>query len=150
MSILNKPSIVLFQKLSLLGIPTRFCQTLEFIFRQTAFFIKSGNFYTDSFISNIGVPQGDPISPILFNLFISDLPSALHHNGIWFHGVNVRYIQYADDLCILGDTEEDLQNGLNHLQSYCSTNIIEINVAKTKIQIFHMFVSSRRSRNRES
>ena len=128
---------LLFQKLALLGIPTQFCRMLDFIFRHTIFFIKSGNFHTDSFSSNVGVPQGDPISPILFNLFISDLPSSLHHNGILFHGINVTYIQYADDLCIIGDTAEDLQRALNDLKTYCMKNIIEINVAKTKVQVFH-------------
>ena len=45
--------------------------------------------------------------------------------------------QYADDLCILGDTAEDLQKGLDGLTAYCKQNHIEINVAKTKIQVFH-------------
>jgi len=95
------------------------------------------NFYTDHYYSNIGVPQGDPISPILFNLFISDLPSALTHRGVYLHNLRVHYIQYADDLCVIGDSKEDLQNGLDDLQRYCEENYIDINVRKTKIQVFH-------------
>ena len=49
----------------------------------------------------------------------------------------VHYIQYADDLCILGESSEDLQKGLNDLQRYCDENLIDINVSKTKIQVFH-------------
>ena len=128
---------LLFHKLQLLGIPSKFCQSLNFIFQSTKFFIKSGNFYTHHYTSNVGVPQGDPISPILFNLFIHDLPSSLSHNGVDFHGINVKYIQYADDLCVLGDSEKDLQRGLNDLLEYCNANFIEINVTKTKVQVFH-------------
>jgi len=85
----------------------------------------------------VGVPQGDPISPILFNLFIHDLPSSLHHNGIELNGVRVHYIQYADDLCIIAESEEDLQRGLDNLNRYCHEHFIEVNVSKTKVQIFY-------------
>jgi len=85
----------------------------------------------------VGVPQGDPISPILFNLFIHDLPSSLLHNGVEFHNIKINYIQYADDLCVIGDSPEDLQRGLNYLIQYCETNFIQINTTKTKVQIFH-------------
>ena len=47
------------------------------------------------------------------------------------------YIQYADDLCIIGESKEDLQHALNDLHQYCATNFIDINTSKTKIQIFH-------------
>jgi len=128
---------LLFQKLQLLGVPLRFCQILDFIFKSTKYFIKSGDFFTNHFHSNIGVPQGDPISPILFNLFISDLPLSLTHGGVYLNGIQINYIQYADDLCLLGNSAEDLQHGLNDLKQYCDKNFIEINTTKTKIQIYH-------------
>jgi len=106
---------LLFHKLQLLGIPSQFCKSLNFIFQSTKFFIKAGDFFTHHYTSNVGVPQGDPISPILFNLFIHDLPSNLHNKGADLHGIKVHYIQYADDLCIIGESEEDLQRGLINL-----------------------------------
>jgi len=38
---------------------------------------------------------------------------------------------------VLGNSAEDLQQGLNDLKQYCDKNFIEINTTKTKIQIFH-------------
>ena len=128
---------LLFHKLQLLGIPSQFCQSLNFIFQSTKFFIKAGDSFTHYYTSNVGVPQGDPISPILFNLFIHDLPSSLHHNGVDLHGIRVHYLQYADDLCLIGDTKEDLQRGLNDLENYCAENYIEVNTSKSKVQVFH-------------
>ena len=61
---------------------------------------------------------------------------SLHHNGIELNGVRVHYIQYADDLCIIAESEEDLQRGLDNLNRYCHEHIIEVNVSKTKVQIF--------------
>ena len=128
---------LLFHKLQLIGVPHLFCQSLNFIFHSTKFFIKSGELFTHHFSSNVGVPQGDPISPILFNLFIHDLPSSLHHHGVDLFGIKIPYIQYADDLCLVSESAEDLQHSLNNLATYCATNSIEVNVSKTKIQVFH-------------
>ena len=44
---------------------------------------------------------------------------------------------YADDICLLAETHDDLQKMLHALELYCSTNKLEVNVAKTKIMIFH-------------
>ena len=83
-------------------------------------------------------PRYTLVITILFNLFISDLPSYLGHMGTSLNGVKIPYIQYADDLCILGESAEDLQHGLDGLAAYCAENHLEINVSKMKIQIFHM------------
>ena len=103
----------------------------------TKYVIKSNDFHSQPYSSNIGVPQGDPISPILFNLFISDLPSYLGHTGVTLNDTIIPYIQYADDLCVIGESPEDLQHGLNGLAVYCKDNHIDINVSKTKIQVFY-------------
>ena len=113
---------LLFHKLTILGIPTHFCLILEHIFQMTKYVIKTNNSYSENYTSNVGVPQGDPIFPILFNLFISDLPSHLGHTGITLNNLRVPYIQYADDLCILGETPEDLQRGLDGLANYCAAD----------------------------
>ncbi|KAI5706807.1 hypothetical protein M8J75_011542 [Diaphorina citri] len=87
-----------------------------------------------------GILQGDSISPLLFNLFITDFEDFLRSNGVT--GLNVdghvdiMVLFYADDLVLLGSSQVDLQKKLNLLKQYCDVFSLCVNVAKTKIVIF--------------
>ena len=65
-----------------------------------------------------GVPQGSNLGPILFNLFVNDLPSVIHNSSIFM---------YADDVKLfrpLKSSEECslLQDDLNRLVIWCQSN----------------------------
>jgi len=78
-------------------------------------------------VTNIGVPQGAAISPILFNVYISDIPIM----------ENVIRCEYADDIALVtkGDTIEEctvvMQEALNRLYEYTENNKLSINYQKT-------------------
>ena len=44
---------------------------------------------------------------------------------------------YADDLCLIGESAEDLQLALNCLQKFCDLNNLTVNAKKSKLVIFH-------------
>ncbi|KAL1446553.1 hypothetical protein WDU94_013947 [Cyamophila willieti] len=87
-----------------------------------------------------GILQGDTLSPLLFNLFISDFEEFLRSRGA--EGVNIDnatdilVLFYADDMVILGSSQIDLQKKLNLLKTYCETYGLTVNIPKTKIVIF--------------
>ena len=112
------------------------CTLLDSIYRKLIFVIRSGNYLTAKFKTVIGLPQGDPLSPVLFSLFIHDLPNCFPHLGSFFHGLYISYIMFADDLCVIAESAVDLQSALNSLQQYCDRNSLRINVTKTKCMIF--------------
>ena len=85
----------------------------------------------------IGLPQGCSLSPILFCLFVADLPDFLLHTGVLLGEITLKYIMFADDLALLAETPADLQIAINSLASYCNENGFKINTEKTKILIFH-------------
>ena len=108
---------------------------------------------SDFFGCNIGVRQGENLSPFLFALYLNDfelfvrdryegidlVPSVLNLslNSV---GVDV-YLKlfsllYADDTIILADSEKSLQIGLNAIHDYCDVWSLKVNVDKTKIVIF--------------
>ena len=102
------------------------------------FQIRSNGSLSVPFHAFNGVPQGDPISPILFTTFLHDLPEQLSNVGCKLsNGVNLKYILYADDLCILSNTPSDLQTGLNSLHDFCVSNNLTVNNSKTKVMCFY-------------
>lgn len=74
-----------------------------------------------------GVMQGDPISPLLFNIMTADIGEAL--NG-------AKLIMYADDMALGSEKREELQTDLNTLQQWATRNDFVINQSKTVEMVF--------------
>ena len=128
---------LLMVKLQMLGIPYDFCNLCWHIFMNTTLSISSGGFSSIPFKTSLGLFQGDTTSAVLFNLFVSDLPDSLAHSGVQLNGKNFKFLQYADDVCLLGDSADDLQIALDSISLYCEENKLAVNVAKTKAMVFH-------------
>lgn len=129
---------ILTSKLSSLGIPHSLCLSLYNLLNNLHYRIRSNGIFSSSFTSSNGLPQGDPISPLLFNLFIQDLPSNFSHQGILLHGkFPISYLQYADDLVLLASSPNDLQLGIDSIARYCLKNNLIVNTDKTKCEIFY-------------
>ena len=84
--------------------------------------VKYHGAMSDQFECNIGVRQGESISPFLLNIFLNHLDSALALGG--FQGItegafNLRSLMYADDVLLLSNSREDLQAGLDCFYDYC-------------------------------
>ena len=85
------------------------------------------------FNSLTGVKQGCIMSPLLFNIFMSDLPSALcqDDNVLLDNATKINCILWADDILILSETDEGLQKSLQNLHEYCISNKLSVNMDKT-------------------
>ena len=80
------------------------------------------------FTSNVGVRQGDTISPILFNLYVSDFQSYIGSPRLDTSLVNC--LMYADDLVLMSRTEIGLQGLIDKLSDYCKRWKMEVNIEK--------------------
>ena len=127
---------LLLVKLQTIGIPRSICLLFHHILKNLKSVVRSGSLLSKPFKASKGVPQGDPSSPLLFNLFLSDLPDSLAHQPPLLNNVPVPYIQYADDLVLLAESAEELQIAIDSLALYCSENSLNINIGKTKCLIF--------------
>ena len=141
--------IGLWQKLSKYNINGKCFRVIQSIYKNIKSCVLVNDKKTDFFISNIGVRQGENLSPLLFNLFLNDLEDFLINNNVT--GIECRehqlddtlmvYLEmfillYADDTVILSDTPEGLQNALSIYSEYCNLWKLKVNHAKSKIIIF--------------
>lgn len=109
------------------------------MYNDVKYSIKLNNGLTNDFKSLRGVRQGCNISPMLFNLFMNDLPSELDESckPVKLNDISIGSLLYADDLVFISETESGLQNCFNKLSEYCSKWNLEVNTTKTKIMIFN-------------
>ncbi|NXU41051.1 PO21 protein, partial [Drymodes brunneopygia] len=66
--------------------------------------------------------QGDPMSPLLFNLALDPLLCKLEQRGKGFHhsGMNITAMAFADDLVLLSDSWEGMVNNIEILEAFCN------------------------------
>ena len=99
-----------------------------------------------TFLTTIGLKQGDILSAILFNIYINDLPRSLLEDSRspdtisdipYLDDTKINNLLFADDLAIFSLSKEDLQKRISILQQYSNEWGLELNLSKTKIMIFN-------------
>lgn len=85
-----------------------------------------------------GVPQGSHLGPLLFNLFINDLPPLFNYCNC---------LLYADDMKLFCKVRNftdciNLQHDIDSLSEWCSANKLYLNVSKCKFMSFTKKTSS--------
>jgi hypothetical protein len=100
--------------------------------------VRSNSALSPEFHSFNGVPQGDPLSPLLYSLYTADLPDSLVHEGVELghRNIIIKYLLYADDLVLLAHSPQELQRSITALEIYADQNELTVNAAKTKCLIF--------------
>ena len=110
--------------------------------------VKSGNKISEFFSCNMGVRQGENLSPILFAIYLNDFKETMSNNFTGLSNLDscmqneletfmrLYVLLYADDTIILAESAEELQEALNGLSEYCKKWYLKTNVSKTKIIIF--------------
>jgi hypothetical protein len=89
-------------------------------------------------LTNTGVPQGSILGPLLFIIYINDLPNA----------VSCKTIMFADDTTLLLKCnnnltyERDLNNVLMNVINWMNINDLQININKTKCMQFLSYNSA--------
>ena len=86
------------------------------------------------------VRQGCILSPLLFNLYLNELPFILNNNAkdsiLLPDGSHLHCLLYADDLLLISNSAEGLQQSLDRLSKCCQDWLLKINPTKTKVIVF--------------
>jgi len=79
-----------------------------------------------------GVPQGSHLGPLLFTLFINDLPSIVNHSRVLMCADDVKlcfsYNNILSGFC--------LQSDINRFQEWCQYNLLNLNYLKCNVMTF--------------
>ena len=145
--------VTLWRKLIDAGVQGNLLRVIYNLYVNAKSCVKKGQNISDYFQCNVGVRQGDNLSPLLFAMYINDFESYIkkEYDGLPFINSEIDrllgddmvhlYLQlytllYADDTIILAESPSQLQSALNSVKEYCEKNFLKINLTKTKIIVF--------------
>ena len=116
----------------------------SFLNNRTQYVFSNGSF-SSSQVVRYGVPQGSILGPLLFCIFINDLPLSLSDQ-------HVSCDIFADDTSLhckattITEVQNSLQNGLNDVLNWCQQNNMVLHPGKTK----SMVICSRQKHQRHA
>lgn len=128
----------LLYKLLKIGIGGKFYHLIKNMYENSISCVKLPSGLTPNFNMELGIKQGDCLSPILFNLFVNDIGSIFNASSdpVTLGNTSLSYLLYADDLLLLSKSKGGLQNSLDKLNTYAEKWHLEINIKKTNVIIF--------------
>ena len=119
-----------------IGIVGKFYRIIKSMYQGGCCQVKLPNGITRPFKTDIGIKQGDCLSPLLFCVFldyiVDDIGTTTDHDAPQLANQNVNCLMYAHDLVLLSKTESGMQTMLERLNRYCETWHLEINMKKRK------------------
>ena len=114
-------------KLNHIGITGNILGLIESFLRNRQLFVEIGEFQSEEFKTDIGVPQGAVLSPLLFIIFVSEM----------FNGIDADKFKFADDgnLLINASSTSELHQrteaALLKFFQWCTKWRLKMNVDKT-------------------
>ena len=136
------------------GIGGKLLNVVRNLYSQAKSCVRGMDGESEFFVSEIGVRQGENLSPLLFAMYLNDFKG-------WVDGVSsgltdisttigssasgqsdldtlfkMSVLMYADDTLLLSDSANGLQAALNATSEYCHRWGLVVNPAKSKVMVF--------------
>ena len=80
-----------------------------------------------------GVPQGSILGPLLFLLYVNDMPDVVKDSSIYLYADDTVLLNYGKNVI---NVKNDMQRDLGKIASWCGRNKLSLNIKKTKNMLF--------------
>jgi hypothetical protein len=132
----------LFYKLKQKGVKGKMWRVLLDLFSKSNSSVRVAGEMSDGFPLQVGVGQGDPLSTLLFDIYIDDLLESLHSEeapeGICISdAAEIRALTFADDVACLNHDAQGLQACINHVGEWLKKWRMHANTQKSVVMVFH-------------
>lgn len=132
------PHEAMLLKLMKSGIQGKVLNLVRKIYDGSVFRVRGGFGFTDEIQLMRGVRQGCPLSPTLFNVFINDLLNDNKAAGLGIEipgieGARISGFLFADDLCLMADTEEGMRQLLANTSKWADTWGMKFGIKKCAV-----------------
>lgn len=116
-----------------LGVPSHFTGRCKEIYANSTQRVRSSEGLSDKIRLAQGIKQGCPLSLLLFNLVLEGVLPHIEcmDGGYEFgNGTRVGVLAYADDICIIGRSKDDINSMLEKIYAYTEWAGLKFNTAK--------------------
>ena len=102
-------------------------------------YVKLTSGLTQPFVTTVGVKQGCVLSPMIFNLFINDLPDQFDDlcDPVVIADHKVQSLMFADDVMVLSESANELKRAINITVEFFSSINLSVNLSKSQVMIFN-------------
>ena len=123
------PHYRLLVKLADYGIAPNLLKVVSDFLEDRVYRVRVGNAYSKSHNVTSGVPQGSVLGPLLFLLYINDLPE----------GIRNKVFLFADDLKMAAPASTPIHNqeDINYMDSWQDNWLLKFNMSDGKCKVMH-------------